>query len=249
LIGSSAHCGSRSQVIWDEVEHGSYVADLSCWEELAAAGEPVLDVGCGSGRVALHLARRGHEVWGLDRDPELVSALNARARAETLDVQAVEADARDFRLHASFGLVVAPMQLVQLLEGEAGRARFLRCAAAHLAPGGVLAAALVDPSEAETPEESPGPPAPDVREHEGWVYSSQPLATRVEGASLVVERLRETVSPSGELTEERHTARLDLVSPQELESEARAHRLVPLERRFVPPTADHVGSTVVVVER
>jgi SAM-dependent methyltransferase len=250
LIGSPAYSGSRSRVIWDEVEHGSYGADLPLWEELAAAGGPVLDVGCGSGRVALHLARRGLDVWALDRDPALVRALDARAGAEGLEVRSVESDARDFRLGATFSLIVASMQLVQLLEGTSGRARFLGCAAAHLARGGMLAAALVDPLEAETVEESEAaPPAPDVREHDGWVYSSQPRAVRVDGASLVIERLRQTVSPAGELTGEPHVMRLDLVSPGELEAEAGAAGLVPAQRWYVPATPDHVGSTVVVLTR
>jgi SAM-dependent methyltransferase len=245
-MGSPEHGTSHPQAIWDEVEHGSYAADLPLWEELAAAGGPVLDVGCGSGRVALHLARRGHEVWALDRDPELIGALDARASAKGLDVHAVEADARDFRLDSAFGLIVAPMQLVQLLRGESGRAGFLRRAAEHLSLDGVVATALVE--AAETGEEGGAAlPDPDVRERDGWVYSSQPLAVRAEGTALVIERLRQTVSPAGGLTDELHRTRLDLVSPDELESEAGAAGLVPLGRRHIPPTPDHVGSTVVLL--
>ena len=56
-----------SGVIWHDLECGGYRADLPLWRELAEhEGSPVLDVGAGTGRVALDLARRGHEVV-LDR--------------------------------------------------------------------------------------------------------------------------------------------------------------------------------------
>ena len=54
-------------VAWHDVECGGYRADLPLWLELAAAaGGPVLDVGAGTGRVALELARAGHDVTALD---------------------------------------------------------------------------------------------------------------------------------------------------------------------------------------
>lgn len=232
--------------IWDEVEHGSYSADLPLYAELAADRGPVLDLGCGTGRVALTLARRGHKVWALDTEPELVADLRGRAEAEGLEVRTIEADARSFALDATFGLIIAPMQLVQLLEGAQGRAAMLRCVRSHLAADGLLAAALVDPPLicGEADEGS----LPDVGQRDGWVFSSLPLRVRPEGAALVVERLRQTVSPQGELSEERHETRLDVVDPERLEAEAADAGLAPVGRRPIPPTGDHVGSVVVLLE-
>jgi cyclopropane fatty-acyl-phospholipid synthase-like methyltransferase len=88
--------------IWQDLECGGYTADLGLWDELASeAGGPVLDLGCGVGRVALHLGRRGHPVAGLDLDPELVAAFNERAAAEGLEARAASGDARDFELGES----------------------------------------------------------------------------------------------------------------------------------------------------
>ena len=67
-------------VIWHDVENGAYEADLALWRELAlGAGGPVLEVGCGTGRVAIDLARHGHHVLGVDIEPAFVSALRERA--------------------------------------------------------------------------------------------------------------------------------------------------------------------------
>ena len=69
--------GDERAAIWHEVECGGYTADLPLWEELAdETGKPIMELGCGAGRVALHLAaRRASLVIGLDRDRELVEAV------------------------------------------------------------------------------------------------------------------------------------------------------------------------------
>jgi SAM-dependent methyltransferase len=234
-------------VAWHDVECASYAADLPLWRELAvASGGPVLDIGCGTGRVALDLAARGHEVTALDSDAELVRELARRARESGLHVDCVTADARSFSLPGRFSLALAPMQVVQLLGGESGRRRALACARRQLEPGGLLAVALADPFEA-VPADTALPPLPDVLEEDGWVLSSRPLAVRPEPGVVAVDRLRQLVSPAGELSEELVTVRLDSVSPAELEAEAVAGGLRPAGRRSVPETADHVGSTVVLL--
>ena len=104
--------------VWHDVECGAYEADLGLWEELAdVAGGAILDLGCGTGRVALHLARRGHRVVGLDADDALLAALEERAAGLPVGVEL--GDARGFDLGSEFGLVLAPMQLLQLFGGAA----------------------------------------------------------------------------------------------------------------------------------
>jgi SAM-dependent methyltransferase len=236
--------------IWHDVECASYDADMPLWRDLAArSAGPILDLGCGTGRVALDLAARGHDVTGLDSEPGFTSALAARARERGLRVRAETADARAFELAGrTFALAIAPMQVAQLLGGRDGRIRMLACVRRHLRPGGLLAVALADPFEAIPPDEDPAPPLPDVREEDGWVYSSTPVDVRQEGASTAIDRLRQAVSPSGELDESLATIRLDAVTPDELEAEAGANGYAARGRRHVPATPDYIGSVVVMLE-
>jgi SAM-dependent methyltransferase len=237
-----------SSAVWQDVECGGYAADLDAWERLAAdlAG-PILELGCGTGRVCLRLARLGHEVWGVDIDAELIEALEARAAAEELAVHAVRADAAELDLDRRFGLVIAAMQFIQMIGDEHARGRVLRRAADRLGPGGRLGMAILD----GPPEDLRGAPAPlpDVREVEGRVYSSLPVDVVSEGPRLELHRLRQEVAPDGAMSESEHAEALWLVDADALEREGEAAGLRPAERVPVPAMDGYVGSVIVVLER
>ncbi len=251
-----AATGAADRAIWHDVECGGYEADLPLWRTLAAAASgAVLELGCGTGRVALDLARSGVQVTGLDSDPMLVDALVERARG--LPADALVADARAFELGRGFGLVIAPMQLAQLLDAH-GRHCMLAAARRHLHARGVLAVALADPLDG-APDGSIGPdaappsgavaPLPDVRELGGWVYTSTPLAVRSDqGGAVTIERARQAASPDGELTASRDCVRLEGVMPAWLEQAAARYRFRVRPAKHVPATDIHVGSTVVLLE-
>jgi SAM-dependent methyltransferase len=249
-------------LVWHDVEHGGYDADLPLWRHLAETqGDPVLDLGAGTGRVAAHLAAVGHEVVALDTDPDLLLALTERAPTVTT----VTADARDFKIHATFPLVIAPMQLIQILGGAAGRAAMLDCVRAHLQEGGLFAAALARPLDAIPygPGRGSGPaapdadlaggdlspPLPDMLERDGWVFSSQPVAVEERNGSVVVTRRRQSVSPAGEIEEEEVEIALDVVGIEDFEGELRAAGFRDLGRLAVAETDDHIGSVVVTCRR
>jgi SAM-dependent methyltransferase len=240
-----------ASVIWHDVECGAYDADLSLWRALAEGSRgPILDVGAGTGRVSLDLARRGHDVIALDADPDLLRELDARAVAASLSVQTVCADARDFDLGRPVGMVIVPMQTLQLLGGPDGRSAFLRSAARHLAPGALLAAALADAMEGQLEDPLDAAPAlPDIREIDGTVYASHPIGVRVEPGGVVIERIRETVAPDGTRHTEGDEIRLDKTDAATVAAEATPLGFTALEPLAVPATEEYVGSEVVLLCR
>jgi SAM-dependent methyltransferase len=237
-----------TETVWHDMECGSYAADLTLWDELAGeAPRDVLDLGCGTGRVSVRLARRGHRVTCLDLDPAFLEEAMRRAHAWKVELDPVARDARSFDLGRRFDLVLAPMQLVQLFHGSEERVDMLKAVAAHLRPGGLFGAALMNLDGEDVGDEYI-PPGPDMRDVDGWVYSSQPVAVRpLDGGSAIsLDRVRTIVAPDGARTSAPSEIRLELVSPDQFEQEIAAAGLVLAGRRVIQPTDDHVGSIVVL---
>ncbi len=239
------------EVVWHDLECGAAATDLPVWEALAGGADgPILELGCGTGRVALHLARHGHEVLGVDSRAVLVDTLNQRASQEQFEVQALVGDVRRLDLKRTFGLVIAPLQLIQHVGEAADRLSVLRSAAAHLDRGGRAAFALVEEGawHEERPQDETDP-LPDVLEVDGWVFSSRPLGVAERGRGVVVERFRQRVDPEGAITEERHSDHLDVLDAARLEEEARPAGLIPVERLPIRPDPGHAESVAVVFEK
>jgi SAM-dependent methyltransferase len=236
---------SSAPAIWHDLECGGYRADLPLWRTLAADhGDPVLEIGAGTGRVSLDLAAAGHEVLALDHDERLLIELNRRS--DGLRVRTVVADARAFALENRFATCLVPMQAIQLLGASRQRRAFLRCAKRHLLPGGVLAIAIVEALDCYELADGRPAPLPDICEREGVLYCSQPTAIRSSRAGFVLERRRETISPSGRRRSERDVIQLARVTVGVLEREIRAVGLLPSGRIEIPQTAEYSGSVVVV---
>jgi SAM-dependent methyltransferase len=235
-------------LVWHEVECGSYTADLRLWEELAdQTDKPIMELGCGAGRVTLHLARRGaHLVIGVDNDSDLVAAIWERSGKLSGDAEV--ADVRSFEFATKFSLVIAPMQLIQLLSDSQERVACLSCVVDSMLPGGLAAFSIVEDLPV-FPAGTAAPPLPDVHQIEGWIYSSLPLEPEAGPDAILLRRLRQTVDPDGNLSEEMNELEIAILSASTLEEEGRAVGLRPKGRREIPATEAHVGSTVVLFEK
>ena len=98
---------------------------------LVPAGSTVLDAGCGTGRVGVELARRGHLVTGVDSDASMLAVAQQHPGTWLL------ADLATLDVAERFDLVVAAGNVVVFLD-PGSEPEVLRRLAAHLVPGGLL---------------------------------------------------------------------------------------------------------------
>lgn len=127
--------------------HSRHPEDLDFWLELAAEHPgPILELGCGTGRVLIPLAQRGHTIYGLDNDAEMLSVLRSNLPAELRSrTPAFQADFRDFHLAARFSLIMMPCNTYSTLEASQ-RLAVLERVHHHLQVGGVFAVSLPNPT-------------------------------------------------------------------------------------------------------
>jgi SAM-dependent methyltransferase len=125
---------------------GRLEGDVEFYLELARAqGGPVLELAAGSGRVLVPLAKAGVEVTGLDISQPMLDIAARRLAAQGLPAELVCASMAEFDLGRRFDLVLIPARALQHLVDPADQRRALRCAHAHLNPGGRLVIDLFDP--------------------------------------------------------------------------------------------------------
>ncbi len=105
--------------------------------EVKRKGEGLLEVACGTGRVAIRLARDGTHVVGLDLSKQMLEV--AREKSEGIEnIRLAEADMRAFDLGETFGLAIIPGHSFMNLSTPREQFDCLRCIYRHLEPGGRL---------------------------------------------------------------------------------------------------------------
>ena len=114
-------------------------------EEARKAGGPILELGCGTGRLTLPLARDGHDVVGLDLSARMLQQARGKAAAQGLDVTFVEGDMRAFGLGRQFALVLVSCNSLAHLTTSAEIRACFECVRRHLSPEGVFAFDIVNP--------------------------------------------------------------------------------------------------------
>lgn len=182
--------------------------DRAFYADLArASGGPVLELGCGTGRVLLPIAREGIPCVGLDVSPAMLEVLRGKDPPENLVLSL--ASMADYDLGAGrFQLVFAAFRAFQHLLTVEEQLAALACARRHLAPSGVLAFDLFVPDLARTAiaEE---PEHEDVRALEGdeevrrYTTVSRDHVHQVLRVRFRHERWRAGVKLSDEIAETR----------------------------------------------
>jgi SAM-dependent methyltransferase len=153
--------------LFGEKDDGPFYIDLA-----QRHGSKALELGVGTARLAIQLARSGVETWGIDNSPHMLRAAEANLSREPTDVREKVhlelADVRDFNLGVCFGLVYFPSFSFDHLLTSQDRVSALRCIHGHLSPGGVYAFDLAH--------------VPDLKADSGWFVQRKPLD---EGRTVV----------------------------------------------------------------
>lgn len=131
-----------------DLDLGNQDEDLFLIEQFAArCGSPILELGCGTGRLLIPLARQGYEMTGIDISPAMLEVARRRIAAEGLTerVSLVQQDMRQLALDRRFSLVfVAVNSFMHLLTSEDQLTALARIHQ-HLQPNGLLLLDLFNP--------------------------------------------------------------------------------------------------------
>lgn len=147
LIGGMVDSGSREHYVdaaLYDYEYRRRRADVSFYREIARrrGADRILELGAGTGRVTVPLARDGRRVVAVDRSPEMLSRLRDRVArlpaAVAGRITPVLGDLRDFSVAGRFPLAIAAFNVVEHLYTRDEVTAFLQRIAAHLEPGGAL---------------------------------------------------------------------------------------------------------------
>ncbi len=136
--------------LYDHVTLYRHRPDIAFFVEAGreAAG-PVLEIGCGTGRVLIPSARAGVDIVGLDLSTKMLAVCQERLHSESVDVQSkvrlVEADMRHFDLPRRFALVTIPFRPFQHLVTVDDQISCLHAVRRHLADDGRLILDLFNP--------------------------------------------------------------------------------------------------------
>jgi SAM-dependent methyltransferase len=207
-----------------DLEHDPFREDIDLLLSFAeATGGPILEMGCGSGRVVAPLARAGHHVVGIDRSATMLERCRARLAATggTNLITLVEADMSSSHPLAGhpFGLVLFTLNALMHLPDADAQREALRTARTRLAPGGLLVIDIMNPAPEYLVSLAAGPALEWSAELDNgstvdkWAYRKVHAIDQVIDTTIWYDQ----VSPHGNLTRHRTRFELRYLHPAELE--------------------------------
>ncbi len=246
----SGHAPPRrsESIVFHDLQQGGRTEDLPYYRELAQRAGSTLELGAGTGRVALELAPLT-DLWANDLDDQLIGELVRRADARGLSVTPVPGDATRLDLGRAFDLIIAPIGFAQFVGGRDERRALLRVIARHLAVTGLAVVALVDVDEVLRECATPAP-CQRLRARGRTFVCQQLAATETADGARVTWRRGVNRRTAGRLAS-RPIAPVvvtyDRVSPAELATEAHACGLHVPHVHHDPGDARSLGSTYCVL--
>jgi SAM-dependent methyltransferase len=160
----------------------SVTEDIDFYVRLAIeSGGPVLEIGVGSGRIAVPTALAGIVVVGVDRSGPMLDLARAKARVQDVPLKLVRADMRELPELGTFPLVTVPFRALLHLRDNAERLGVLRSLRARLERGGLLAFDVFHPDRRDI-EDTDGrwlEREPGIMERADWHPADRSLTLRV----------------------------------------------------------------------
>lgn len=249
--------------LYDSVPFYSDRADVGFYVECAvASGGPVLELGCGTGRVMIPIAKAGVEITGIDASHSMLSSCGSRLAAESPSVRSratlLLSDMRRFHLRRTFALATIPFRSFQHLCTVEEQLRCLKNVCLHLQPNARLILDVFNPKEGSLSQERMG------RElHEDQRFTtvdgdnvlrrhrvvSHDLTTQVTHREFIYY----VTGQDGRTERVVHTCHLRSTSPTEMQDLLR-HAGFELEKVYthssgLPFPSGHAGELVFVARR
>lgn len=174
---------------------GSTAGDVNFYlEEAQRLDGPVLELGCGTGRVAWALARAGLEVIGLEIAEPMRRRAEAKRAMEPAEaggrISFLAGDMTNFALQRRFALIIAPFRAFQHVLNPIGQKRCLACLHRHLLPGGRLVLHLFDPRlDYLLPDSRPSSPVEAPHPVSGHTLRREVIDRRIDPLRQVVEEV------------------------------------------------------------
>jgi 2-polyprenyl-3-methyl-5-hydroxy-6-metoxy-1,4-benzoquinol methylase len=210
--------GYRDPQAYDAEEAG-YDEDIPLTEQWARTlGGPLLDLACGTGTMAVHLAKLGYQVTGLDIVPEMIAWASQKAAAQSVSIEWVEADARAFQLQKQFRFVYMLGNAFQHFLTRADQEALLARVREHVQPEGCFLFCTRNPSPKNLLEARFSEPQhltlPDGRQVVGTEQQQYDPISQIQYYTFHEQWLH----PDGRLEEKTTRTALRYVYPQEMEA-------------------------------
>lgn len=125
--------GERVAGIYDELYTHLDLRAIDTLAELAGKG-PALELGIGTGRIALPLAEKGVEIHGLDASPSMIEQLRAKPGGDRITI--TQGNFAEVPVDGKFGLIYIVFNTFFMLGSQEEQVQCFRSVAKHLAPGG-----------------------------------------------------------------------------------------------------------------